>query len=333
MTQMKNAHAAHKLMRAPALSDRPGAAKPSGAKPSAMKASTMKTGAMRSATTGVSGGAGAARVGTATDAADGGQKAFLGQPCARMRAADYVFETLSRCILNGELAPGSILAPQRELALQFAVSPLVVRQATHRLEEIGLVRVRQGSTTVVLDPNEATDVRLMQLQLELATPGDRLALAAIEQQALSTLPLLALAERRIRDEEIDELELLVDALPENPSVHEALLFRVKFWQQVARATHNPVVDHQIRWWARVMQELELRAVTSIVSRPRADVAPREGYRRLLRAFRRRRGAVEAWHKVIVDLLERTEAQPNHAIHKNNETASARRSQPRTRAAR
>jgi DNA-binding FadR family transcriptional regulator len=276
-----------------------------------------------------------ANTGTAIIPAHAAQNAFKGQPATRMRAADYIFETLSRSILAGEITPGSVLATQRELALQFAVSPLVVRQATHRLEELGLVRVRQGSTTIVLDPNKASDVRLMELQLELATPGDRLALAAREQQALSTLPLLALAERRIQDEEIAELEALVDALPDNPSVQEALLFRVNFWGCVARATHNPVVAHQIRWWARVMQDLEHRAVTSIVKPARTDVAPRERYRRLLRAFRKRRGAVEAWHKVILELLDWTEAQPGHAIHKDKakDKGAARGSQSRTRVAR
>jgi len=318
-----------------------GAGKGGGA---AMKASAEKAG-MASANGKANAAAATANNGAAIAQAQSAQSqdaqnAFQGHPAARMRAADYIFETLSRAILAGELAPGSILATQRGLAQQFAVSPLVVRQATHRLEELGLVRVRQGSTTVVLDPNKASDVRLMQLQLELATPGDRLALAAMEQQALSTLPLLALAERRIQDSEIDKLDALVDALPENPSAHEALLFRVKFWGEIARATHNPVVDHQIRWWARVMQELEHRAVASIVKRPRTTIAPRERYRSLLRAFRRKRGAVETWHKVILNLLDWTEAQPNHAMHKEHKEHKdkdapqpQRGNQPRTRAVR
>ena len=163
-------------------------------------------------------------------------KLFEAQPALRMRAADYVFETLSHAILTGELTPGSVLATQRELSRQFGVSPLVVRQATHRLEELGLVRVRQGSTTIVLDPSEASDVRLMQLQLELATPGDRLALAAREMQVLASLSLLALAERRISDEQLDELEALVESLPDAPSGRELLAFRLQFWGRMARST-------------------------------------------------------------------------------------------------
>ena len=89
----------------------------------------------------------------------------------RQRVADHVFDSLARAILNGELKPDEPLATQRDLAKQFNVSALVVRQAIHRLEDLGLVRVRQGSATIVLDPNESTDIRLIQLQMELAEPG------------------------------------------------------------------------------------------------------------------------------------------------------------------
>lgn len=230
-----------------------------------------------------------------------------------MRAADYVFETLSRAILLGELTPGSVLATQRALSQQFGVSPLVVRQATHRLEELGLVRVRQGSTTIVLDPNEAGDLRLTQLQLELATPGDRLSLAAREMQSLSTLPLLTLAERRIQEDELEEIDALIDSLPEQPSMREQLTFRRQFWGRIARATRNPILEHQIRWWARVMKDIESRNAQSVgVTEP--PLAPRSIYKGLTRAMRRRRGTVEYWLKVIEPLFDYTEAQPNHPMH-------------------
>jgi GntR family transcriptional repressor for pyruvate dehydrogenase complex len=230
-----------------------------------------------------------------------------------MRAADYVFETLSRAILMGELTPGSVLATQRALSQQFGVSPLVVRQATHRLEELGLVRVRQGSTTVVLDPNDAADLRLTQLQLELATPGDRLSLAAREMQSLSTLPLLILAERRIQEDELDELEALVESMPEPCGPRDQLAFRRQFWGIISRATRNPILEHQIRWWARVMQEMESRGPTGVEATG-AQLAPRSVYRGLLRALRRKRGTVDYWLKVIEPLFDWSEQQPNHPVH-------------------
>lgn len=240
-------------------------------------------------------------------------KLFEAQPALRMRAADYVFETLSRAILTGELTPGSVLATQRELSHQFGVSPLVVRQATHRLEELGLVRVRQGSTTIVLDPSEASDVRLMQLQLELATPGDKLALAAREMQVLASVSLLALAERRITEEQIQELETLVDNLPEAPSGREILAFRLQFWGRVARATANGILEHQVRWWARVMQDLEKRSSPTVEAQAARSMAGHAQFRGLIKALRKRRGSVEYWLKIIEPLFDWTESQPSHPV--------------------
>jgi DNA-binding FadR family transcriptional regulator len=256
-------------------------------------------------------------------------KPFQGHPAARMRAADYVFETLSRAILAGEVLPGTVLATQRELSKQFAVSPLVVRQATHRLEELGLVRVRQGSTTIVLDPGSASDLRILQLQLELATPGDKLALAARENQALSTLTLLALAERRITDEQVLQLEKIVDELPEAPTRSEQLIFLFRFWGVIATATQNPMLQHQVRWWSRVMRDLDKRSSPAAVSNsgtPSA-IAPVAKYRALARALGRKRGAVELWLKVLGPLFDWTEAQPAHAVHQAQAARQTKAVQP------
>jgi DNA-binding FadR family transcriptional regulator len=216
------------------------------------------------------------------------EPAFRGRPATRTRAADHVFETLSRAILSGELTPGSVLATQRELSKQFAVSSLIVRQATHRLEEFGLVRVRQGSTTIVLDPNSAADVRLLQLQLELATPGDWLALSARENQALTTLPLVALAERRATDADLDGLDRLVETLPETPSREQSMAFVLTYWGAIAQISQNGVIQQQLRWWSRVMQDIEHRNNTPL---RQPLVISRGAFRGLNRALRRKRGAV------------------------------------------
>jgi DNA-binding FadR family transcriptional regulator len=153
----------------------------------------------------------------------------------------------------------------------------------------------------------------MQLQLELATPGDRLALAAREMQVLASLSLLALAERRITEEQVQELESLVDSLPDAPSGKDLLLFRMKFWGGIARATSNGILEHQVRWWARVMQDLEKRSSPTIEASTARSAAGRTQFRTLLKALRKRRGAVEYWLKVIEPLFDWTEAQPNHPV--------------------
>src|SRR5580658_11170036 len=85
----------------------------------------------------------------------------------RTHVADHVFDQLAAAILRGELLPGSAVPPERVLAERFGTSRIVARQAIHRLDELGLVRVRQGGATLVLDPKEASDLRVLELAYKL----------------------------------------------------------------------------------------------------------------------------------------------------------------------
>lgn len=222
------------------------------------------------------------------------------EPPARLRVADHVFETLARAILNGELKAGEPLATQRDLAQQFNISALVVRQAIHRLEDLGLVRVKQGSTTIVLDPNESADIRLIQLRMELAEPGPGLANAALENQALFVVPMLVLAERRMSSAELHELEALVQSLPDKPTAEQARAFRIAYWNKVSRATRNPLFQQQVRWWSTMVAELDRRGRAMRV--PHAPVMVGM-YERLNRAFRERKGAVQSYVDSLQPLLQ------------------------------
>jgi DNA-binding FadR family transcriptional regulator len=220
--------------------------------------------------------------------------------------ADRVFDELLGAILRGELKPDSPLPTQRELSTQFAVSPLIVRQAIHRLEELELVRVRQGSTTIVLDPNEAADVRLIQLQLEVAQPGDALALAGIENRALMTIPMLVLAERRITPAELRTLDALVESLraTSSPTPEQLGAFIAQYWALIAASTRNPLLRHQVRWWFKASRGF---AATNM----RRPVPSPEFFRELNDALRKRSGAAALWIGKVNLLCDWTEAQPGH----------------------
>ena len=233
---------------------------------------------------------------------------FQAAPAQRSRVADQVFEALLRAILRGELKPGEAVPTQRGLSVQFGVSPLVVRQAIHRLEELQLVRVRQGSTTIVLDPNEASDVRLIELQLAVATPGDALALAGIENRTLSALPLIVLAERRISDAMLDEIDAELAKLSDEPSRQELSEFQAVFWLKIAQASRNPLLRHQLRWWIRTVHGLSTR---DSIGLPAGEVS---FYREIVAALRRRSGAVTLFLERIKEVCDRLENLPGHTMH-------------------
>jgi DNA-binding FadR family transcriptional regulator len=138
------------------------------------------------------------------------------------------------------------------------------------------------------------------LYWELATPAP-LSLTAREWLATAVLPILELAERRITESELQQLESIVATLPEDPPARGPSDFRIQFWSTIARATRNPIVEHKVRWWARAMREREQR--TGIDSTGPVRIIPKSTYRDLIRRLRTRTGATTFWLNVIRQMLE------------------------------
>jgi len=63
--------------------------------------------------------------------------------------ARRVFTTLRDRIARGDWTPGTKLPSHRDLAVEFGVAPLTMRQVLAHLEDIGLVSRRAGSGTFV----------------------------------------------------------------------------------------------------------------------------------------------------------------------------------------
>jgi DNA-binding FadR family transcriptional regulator len=138
------------------------------------------------------------------------------------------------------------------LGEQFGVSRIVLRQAVHRLADVQLVRVRQGGATVVLDPADAGDLRLIALYYFL-DPGGEAARAirrdAIEKQFLQGLSLIDVCARRGSREERASLLELTRAFDEKHALEpDFVAFEESFWRAVARAGKNRIFAMEVAWW-------------------------------------------------------------------------------------
>jgi GntR family transcriptional repressor for pyruvate dehydrogenase complex len=69
-----------------------------------------------------------------------------------------VIRQVKGLIENGQLAPGDRLPPERELASMLSVSRASVRQAISALEAQGIVEIRHGEGTYILDASETDRV-------------------------------------------------------------------------------------------------------------------------------------------------------------------------------
>jgi GntR family transcriptional regulator, transcriptional repressor for pyruvate dehydrogenase complex len=68
-------------------------------------------------------------------------------------SAELVFAYLRNRIMSGDLAVGSRLPPERELAAQLDISRPILREALRALSMIGVVDIRHGAGTVVRRPD------------------------------------------------------------------------------------------------------------------------------------------------------------------------------------
>lgn len=205
----------------------------------------------------------------------------------RRRPGDRLFEVVLCGILQREFHAGTPLPSQSKLADVFGVSRRTVGRATRRLGELGLVRVRPGCRTIVLDARQTTDVSLIQLHLAIASTSNAIARDITEYCALSILPRLAIAERRITLAQLDNLDWLVGGYRCDMRPDERESFETEYWEEVARATHNPLFLRQVQLWFSVT-----RGVRSQARWP--EPFPRDFYEALNAALRRRSGSVRIW---------------------------------------
>ena len=174
-------------------------------------------------------------------------------------AADPIFDQLAGAIVDGSLAPGSSLPPERELAERFGVSRLIVRQAVHRLADVGLVRVRQGGPTQVVHPNDAGDLRIIELVYRASKGSARDLRELMERQFLHGHSLLLLAEKRASDERLRAIrDLAEEYIGRGAPAGEMMAFEKRFFAALAEATDNRFYVFETSWWYRMTADRHQR---------------------------------------------------------------------------
>jgi len=244
------------------------------------------------------------------------------QAVRRVHAADHVFDQLAVAILTGQLVPGGPVPPERVLAERFETSRIVARQAIHRLHELGLVRVRQGGATVVLDPKESSDLRVLELAYRLHPRSGKPAIdprQVLEKQLLQGLALVEIAARCAKPAALESVARMTEEfVVGSPDEAGYVRFEERFWREVARAGGNAILMMEVGWWYRVLRG-HPRAEATVPSKLTVRLA---FYRQLARRLARGEGALEFYLSALHPLL--------HAIRTGSARSARRpRSKPRS----
>ena len=153
---------------------------------------------------------------------------------------DRLSVDIERLILDGELAPGDRLPPERELAEHLGVSRVSIREALRELENRGLIDRRPGRGTVVLAPGERSSFAK---DLVKSVNGLHAEIQDImELRAIVEPPIARLTATRATPRDLAQLRELVEAMETDLTKERYAELDRAFHQAIAQYAHNPLLE-------------------------------------------------------------------------------------------
>ena len=185
----------------------------------------------------------------------------------RAHLSDQVAKALTIEIRSGRLAPGDRLPTEAVLALQFAVSRTVVREAVSRLKSLGLVDSRQGSGVFVRAAGFSP------LNFDAANAVSKGAVVQmVEVRRALEAEVAALAALRRRAADLKRIRQAVRALARAVAAGgDGVEEDVSFHRAIAEAAGNPFLIDTLEYLGQF-----LRGATRVT---RANEARRDDFAR------------------------------------------------------
>ncbi|HAT46168.1 MAG TPA: hypothetical protein DCS90_13790 [Ktedonobacter sp.] len=163
-------------------------------------------------------------------------------PIQSNKVFEQVANQIEKRILSGELRSGDRLPTERDLAEQFHASRTAVREAMKILAQKGLVDMRPGRGTIVIDgaPKAMQHSIGLVMKLKLGEVGgsDNL----VEVREILETEIAALAAARATEKEIAALQEAVRVMDECLNDADAFIAADnQFHQALAKATQNTLI--------------------------------------------------------------------------------------------
>ena len=161
-------------------------------------------------------------------------------PIQTERLYQQIVEQIEVRFVSGELKVGDQLPSERELAEQFAVSRIAVREAVKTLREKGLVEIRPGRGTFITNGTQGVVRHSLDLLMKVGSAGASPNL--VEVREIMEPEIAGLAAERINDAQILAMTKavgLMDSALEN--VNDFVEADLDFHLALAQATQNPII--------------------------------------------------------------------------------------------
>ena len=150
-----------------------------------------------------------------------------------------VVAALNRDIESGELAPGSRLPTEQQLANRLGVSRNVVREAIAQLRADGLIEARQGVGAFVLSPEQRAAIRIDRDSLK--EPGNMQRL--FELRSVLETEAAALAAARRSPQQLASIKAHLDCMNGEEKWQDGSIDAdLAFHREIAAASRHPQFD-------------------------------------------------------------------------------------------
>jgi|SRR5579871_3789116 len=166
------------------------------------------------------------------------------RPVGKQRVAEEIVEQLRSLILKGAYIPGQKLPPERRLAEELGVNRASLREAIKSLEQMGLVKTRQGDGTRVLDFMQTAGVELVShLIPNEGKPNMEVLADVMEFRRLFGREAARLGAERASVDEQKRMETIAERAG-NPSLdaEEILKLDFEFYVALTQAGRNRVMQ-------------------------------------------------------------------------------------------
>lgn len=156
-----------------------------------------------------------------------------------MAVTDAAIDKIKQMILSGELTPGDRLPKEADLAERLGLSRNSLREAVRALALINVLDVRQGDGTYVtsLEPRLLLDTLSFVLDLH----RDDTVIQFFEVRRILEPAATAMACELMTDAEIEELRVVLESLPAEPTIEELVANDLQFHQAIAQGSGNNVL--------------------------------------------------------------------------------------------
>ncbi len=168
---------------------------------------------------------------------------FTFQSINQKGVVEQIIENFKQSLIKGELKPGQRLPSELELSQQLGVGRSAVREAMKVLQALGVIHIRQGDGTYIVEGTTATTLSplVFAIMLESSLGND-----LFELRRLIEVGYCELATQNAKEADWQRIETAAAALESyvlQPTFDYQVLTELDlhFHYAVIDATHNPLV--------------------------------------------------------------------------------------------